>query len=70
MPKLFDQNLTVLFHQQPLWMRHSPGGFFENDVPFEKGFVGVNVPREAEIVQQVLRGDPTQRAILEKILGV
>lgn len=37
-------------------------------VPFEKGFVGVNVPREAEMVQKILKEDPTQKEILQKIL--
>lgn len=43
-------------------------GYSIESVRFEKGYVGVNVPHEMELVRKVLREDPVQREILKKVL--
>jgi len=37
-------------------------------VPFSKGYVGINEPREAEIARSCLTQDPVQRTVLQKVL--
>lgn len=46
----------------------------ENDIPiatvqFEKGYPGINEPREVEVVKKYLRDDPRQCTILKEILS-
>ena len=38
-------------------------------VEFSKGYPGINVPREAEVVQRLLSEDPAQQAMLQEILS-
>lgn len=59
----------------PLEERESVEQFrmLENDipiaaVPFEKGYPGINEPREVEAIKKYLRDDPRQHAILKEIL--